>query len=268
MTIQAFIFDVDGTLADTEECHRQAFNHAFAEADLDWHWSPVDYRQLLKTTGGKERMAAHLRTLGLPADEERRVMALIPSLHAAKTRHYTALVQAGQVPLRPGVARLLAEAREAGLRLAIATTTSAVNIQALLQAALGHGGPGLFDAIACGDQVARKKPAPDVYQLALSRLGLGPQQAVALEDSANGLRAARAAGLWTVVTPCFWTLDDDLADAQLVLPHLGDPAQPLPGAVHPLLRGATWLTAQALAELAGPPCRALAATDSLEGLAP
>jgi HAD superfamily hydrolase (TIGR01509 family) len=256
VSIEALIFDVDGTLADTEECHRQAFNQAFDEAELGWHWSPVDYKHLLKTTGGKERMAAHLHTLALPEDEQRRVQAMIPALHAAKTRIYTALVHAGRVPLRPGVARLLAEAREAGLRLGIATTTSAENVDALLAATLGEAGTALFEVIACGDQVPRKKPAPDIFKLALDTLGLPPERAVALEDSGNGLRAARAAGLWTVVTPSFWTADDDLSDAQLVLPHLGDPVWPLPFAAAATLQGARWLSARALVSLAGTPAPA------------
>lgn len=247
MKIQALIFDVDGTLADTEECHRQAFNQAFDEAGLDWHWSPTDYRRLLQTTGGKERLAAHLQSLDWPEAERQRVAAMIPALHAAKTRHYTARVEAGQVPLRPGVARLIAEARQAGVRLAIATTTTAENIQALLVATLGAPGPSWFDAIACGDQVPRKKPAPDVYQLALARLGLPAESAVALEDSGNGLRAAQAAGLWTLVTPCFWTAEDDFSGAQLVLPHLGDAEHPLPAASAALLQGARWLGLDTLA---------------------
>lgn len=257
MNIEALIFDVDGTLADTEECHRQAFNQAFNEAGLDWHWSPVDYRRLLKTTGGKERMADYLATQALPDGERRRVAAMIPALHAAKTRYYTARVQAGQVPLRPGVARLIAEAREAGLRLGIATTTSAQNIEALLLATLGGAGPRLFDAVACGDEVPCKKPAPDVYQLVLARLALPAACAVAFEDSANGLRAAQAAGLWTVVTPSFWTADEDLSDGQLVLPHLGDPEHPLPASSAALLQGARWLGLDALVSRAqgGRPAR-------------
>jgi HAD superfamily hydrolase (TIGR01509 family) len=252
MSIRALIFDVDGTLADTEELHRQAFNAAFADAGLRWDWSRARYRELLRVTGGKERIAHYIDRLGLEPLDRRAALAHIPTLHAAKTRHYAALVEGGRVPLRPGVARLLREAREAGLHLAIASTTSPANVEALLLATLGAEGPGLFDLIASGDLVAQKKPAPDVFELALRTLGLDADEAVAFEDSAHGLRAARAAGLWTVVTPTLWSEDDDFSDAQLLLPHLGDPGLPLPGEPGGRLPDAAWLTLQGLEQLRHP----------------
>jgi HAD superfamily hydrolase (TIGR01509 family) len=253
MSIQALIFDVDGTLADTEELHRQAFNAAFADAGLRWDWSRARYRELLRVTGGKERIAHHIDTLGLDELDRRAALARIPALHAAKTRHYAALVDSGAAPLRPGVVRLLHEAREAGLHLAVASTTSPANVEALLVAALGPQGPALFDLFACGDLVRHKKPAPDVFELVLRTLGLDADEAVAFEDSAHGLRAARAAGLWTVVTPTWWTAEEDFGDAQLLLPHLGDPAQPLAGEPGARLPDAAWLTLQGLAQLRRPP---------------
>ncbi|NML15804.1 HAD family hydrolase [Azohydromonas caseinilytica] len=252
MTLNALIFDVDGTLADTEELHRQAFNAAFADAGLRWDWGRARYRELLRVTGGKERIAHHIDSLGLGDNDRRAALARVPALHAAKTRHYAALVESGALRLRPGVARLLREAREAGLRLAIASTTSPSNVEALLVSTLGPEGPGLFDVIACGDLVRRKKPAPDVFELALRTLGLEPEEAVAFEDSANGLRAARAAGLWTVVTPTLWTVDEELGEASLLLPHLGDPEQPLSGEPGGRLPDAPWLTLQGLEQLRRP----------------
>jgi HAD superfamily hydrolase (TIGR01509 family) len=242
MSIQALIFDVDGTLADTEEAHRVAFNLAFERYQLGWVWEPSQYRELLNTTGGKERMARYIDELPIGAAERQRLHQLVPDIHAEKTRFYSSFVNDGAVPLRPGIARLLDEARSAGCRLAIASTTTAVNIDKLLQSTLGAGGRGLFSVIACGDQVRAKKPAPDIYRLALRSLELPPEQAVAFEDSPNGLRAARAAGLWTVVTPNFWTEDKDFPFAPLLLPHLGDPQQPLRGEPGRQLRLAAWLT--------------------------
>ncbi|HET7794607.1 MAG TPA: HAD-IA family hydrolase [Rhizobacter sp.] len=222
MSIEALIFDVDGTLADTEEAHRLAFNRAFELQRVGWSWSRAEYRQLLEITGGKERIAAFIDSLPLPAAERQRLQALVPALHADKTRFYGEAVEQGQVTLREGVERLLHEALDEGCRLAIASTTTAANISALLNATLGARGIDLFAVIACGDQVRAKKPAPDVYELVLSVLGLPPEQALAIEDSAHGLHAATAAGLWTLVTPTFWTQGSDFSRAGLVLPSLGE----------------------------------------------
>ncbi len=250
--IEALVFDVDGTLADTEESHRAAFNLAFERLGLGWHWSASHYRELLAVTGGKERLAAHVQRLPESPAVRQQLLARVPEIHAEKTKFYAAAVRDGLVPLRPGVARLLEEAHDAGCHLAIASTTTAVNVDALLQSALGSRGLELFDVIACGDQVPAKKPAPDIYQLVLRTLGLDAAHAVAVEDSPNGLRAARAAGLWTVVTPTYWTAGGDYADAGLVLPHLGDPAEPLPGEPGDALRDHAWLTLDELQRLAEP----------------
>jgi HAD superfamily hydrolase (TIGR01509 family) len=253
MAIEALIFDVDGTLADTEEAHRVAFNLAFERLRLDWHWSRDDYRRLLEVTGGKERIASFIDTLRVTPTERARLRACVPAVHAEKTRFYTAAVHDGGVALREGVARLLQEALDAGLRLAIASTTTAANIHALLASTLGPRGLDHFSVIACGDQVRAKKPAPDIYRLALATLGLPPERAVALEDSVNGLRSATGAGLWTLVTPTFWTEGSDFSAAGLVLPTLGEPDAPLPGEPGCLLRTAGWLRLEELCTRASPP---------------
>lgn len=242
MTTQALIFDVDGTLADTEEAHRTAFNAAFEHFRLEWRWSPDAYRGLLKTTGGKERMAVFIDSLVLTPAERKRLLGLVPALHAEKTQRYSALVAEGSVQLRPGVLRLAEEALAAGCRLAIASTTTAANIDALLNATLGPRGLEMFSVIACGDQVRAKKPAPDIYRLVLEHLGVDADSAVAVEDSRNGVRAAVGAGLWTVVTPNFWTDGEDFSGAGLILPTLGDAQQPIPGEPGARLEDAGWLT--------------------------
>lgn len=225
--LEALIFDVDGTLADTEEAHRQAFNLAFLEFELGWDWNAALYRELLAVSGGRERIAHYIDTLPLPAPERSRLRGIASLVHGAKTRIYKGLVEGFRLPLRTGVARLICEAREAGLRLAIASTTTPANVDALLSAALAPGSARWFSVVASGDIVPRKKPEPDVYISALQSLRLPAECCVAFEDSQNGLRAARAAQLFTVVTPTRWTAGQDFGGAQLVLESLGDRDRPL-----------------------------------------
>jgi HAD superfamily hydrolase (TIGR01509 family) len=226
MELQALIFDVDGTLADTErDGHRVAFNAAFAEAGLDWHWSVELYGQLLAITGGKERIRHFVATCQPPLPPGEDLNALIARLHQAKTRHYTALLAQGGIPLRPGVKRLLQEARAAGIRLAIATTTTPENVTALLEHTLPES-LSWFEVIAAGDIVPAKKPAPDIYFYTLEQMGLPPQACLAFEDSENGLRSAQQAGIPTVVTVNDYTRDQDFSGAALVLDHLGEPEDP------------------------------------------
>ncbi len=227
MGIRALIFDVDGTIADTEETHRQSFNAAFLEHGLAWDWSRREYAGLLRTSGGKERIAVYIESLGLEAQEKARLMPMVQLIHASKTRIYGELIADGRAPLRPGVARLIGEARAAGVRLAIASTTTAANISALIGAQFGAGAWNWFEALACGDVVPDKKPAPDIYVRALGMLRLPAQDCVAFEDSVNGLRSAKAAGLYTVVTPTVWSEGQDFSGADLLLRSLGDADAPL-----------------------------------------
>jgi HAD superfamily hydrolase (TIGR01509 family) len=213
----ALIFDVDGTLAETEELHRQAFNHAFARQGLDWQWDPAVYKDLLRVTGGKERIRAHHERLRIAAplsDVD------IAELHRIKTAHYAELVETGCCPLRPGVTDLLIAARARGQRLAIATTTSHGNIDALLSRALGKRWAADFDAIVAGDDVRLKKPAPDVYVEILARLKLDASDCVAIEDSANGLIAASRANIPVLITRSMFFRDDDFSQARVVLDDL------------------------------------------------
>ena len=222
MALQALIFDVDGTLADTEAAHLAAFNHAFAEEGLDWHWDITLYTELLEISGGKERMAHYWRrTRGDIVDVDGTgVRDTIDRLHALKTAAYESMVQDGAVELRPGVLRLMSEALAQGLRLAIATTTSPVNIAALLRTAIGPDWRSHFLAIGDASNAPIKKPHPQVYLKVLADMRLHAADCVAFEDSANGLRAARAAGLATVVTPNSFTAHHDFTGALRVVPDL------------------------------------------------
>jgi HAD superfamily hydrolase (TIGR01509 family) len=219
MSLKALIFDVDGTLAETEELHRACFNVAFAEAGLGWHWDQALYRRLLEVTGGKERIR-HFIDLwhGSPDLDADRIRAL----HERKTAIYAQRMAAGGLMPRPGILRLIHEAREGGVLCAIATTTSRSNVDALLDAAFAPDAQGWFTAIAAGDEVAHKKPAPDVYALALKNLGLAAEDCLAIEDSYNGLESARAAGLQCVITLSPYTEGQDFSAALKILDHLGD----------------------------------------------
>lgn len=248
MAISALLFDVDGTLADTEETHRQAFNAAFLEFRLPYEWSRDQYEDLLRISGGKERLAHFFERLPVARQERDRLLANVTGLHRVKTERYAELVATGGSPLRPGVKRLINDAIAAGVRVGIASTTTSANVAALLDAELGRNAHQRFAVIACGDVVPAKKPAPDIYRLALSTLGLGAAQAVAFEDSANGLASAKAAGLFTVVTPTRWTASQDFGEADLALPSLGDPDAPLDAASAARI-GSAFLTLEILARL-------------------
>jgi HAD superfamily hydrolase (TIGR01509 family) len=227
MTLLALLFDVDGTLADTErDGHRPAFNQAFQDAGLDWHWDVALYGKLLAVTGGKERMKYYIDHFRPDYRKPENFDDLVAELHKAKTRHYMALAAQGGIPMRPGVKRLLNEARAAGLRLAIATTTTPENVTVLLEHSLGSGTQGWFEVIAAGDIVPAKKPAPDIYHYALEKMGLNPADCLAFEDSENGLRASLGAGLKTLVTVNDYTLDHDFTGAMVVLSDLGEPGAP------------------------------------------
>ncbi len=225
--LKALLFDVDGTLADTErDGHRVAFNAAFDEYGIGWHWDVELYGKLLAVTGGKERMnfyaSEFLNNENLPANLEQ----LVPELHAAKTRHYTELLSTGAIPLRPGIERLLKEARQQNLRLAIATTTTPDNVTALLEHTLGSESLGWFEVIAAGDIVPEKKPASDIYDYALTEMKLASDACIAFEDSHNGILSSIGAGLPTIIAVNGYTHDHDFSGALLVLDHMGEPDHP------------------------------------------
>jgi HAD superfamily hydrolase (TIGR01509 family) len=220
--LKALIFDVDGTLADTEALHLEAFNHAFAQEGLGWHWDTALYTQLLEISGGKERMAHHWRTVNAGVTEVAAgaTQATINRLHEIKTAYYENAVNNGAVQLRPGVLALMNEAMKQGLSLAIATTTSPVNIAALLRAAVGPDWRRHFLAVGDASSSPLKKPHPQVYLQVLNDMGLQGTQCLAFEDSFNGLRAATAAGIRTIITPNSFTAHHDFTGALRVVPDL------------------------------------------------
>jgi HAD superfamily hydrolase (TIGR01509 family) len=227
MALEALLFDVDGTLADTErDGHRPAFNRAFQEFGLDWDWDAELYGKLLAVTGGKERIRYFVENFlpgyEKPADFD----ALVAQLHQAKTRHYTAMLADGAIPVRAGIRRLLNEAREAGMRLAVVTTTTPQNVTELLRHSLTEDAESWFEVIAAGDIVPAKKPASDIYFWALREMNLSPEQCLAFEDSHNGLRASHGAGVRTVVTVNGYTAHEKFDSAVAVLSSLGEPEAP------------------------------------------
>jgi len=221
LNLKCLMFDVDGTLANTEEAHRKSFNYVFTHAGLDWDWDQALYKQLLRISGGVERMLhyADTRQLKIPSDDP---VDFVKNLHRQKTAYYNQLLQSGEIKLRTGVERIIREARQADVRLAITTTTTRVNVETLLQVNLGSESLAWFDAWVCGEEVKHKKPDPEVYTMALQLLNVKASQSIAFEDSYNGVRAACAAGIPCLVTPNPYTDGDDFSGAFMVVDTLGD----------------------------------------------
>lgn len=221
--IKALLWDVDGTLAETErDGHRVAFNRAFEACGLPWRWDEARYGKLLGIAGGRERLWHDLQTRDdapVLADER---SALVASVHQQKNAIYAGLVRDGGIPLRPGVMNLLRQCREQGVRMGIATTTSRVNVDALLRVHLGASWADWFSVVVCGEDVRHKKPDPEVYQRAMQALGIGPLECVAIEDSPGGVAAACALDIPVVVTQSAYFADATIEGAVAIGPGLGE----------------------------------------------
>ena len=220
--MKALIFDCDGVLVDTErDGHRIAFNRAFAEKGYTCEWDVELYGELLKISGGKERMKHYFNTTQWPDDISDQD-ALIKELHKLKTDLFMHIIESGELPLRPGVARLVDEAIADGMNLAVCSTSNERSVNLIVETLLGNERKAKFNAILAGDIVSKKKPDPEIYNLALERLNLQPHECVVVEDSRNGLLAAKAAGMHCIVTTNGYTENEDFAGAALIVPELGD----------------------------------------------
>lgn len=255
MTLRALLFDVDGTLADTERLgHRPAYNRAFKKLGLSFRWGPKLYRKLLRQPGGRERLLHYLKRYQPDLGEHAATAANDPegwvrSVHELKSRYFRRMVRRGVVPLRPGVARLMREAREAGMRIAIVTSASRATLKPLLRHSLGPELMKEIELFVCGEDVQHKKPAPDLYLKALARMDLAARDCMAIEDSAMGLAAATAAGIATVITTNDNTVHEEFERALLVLDNLGEPGAPARASHGKLESGC--VTVASLLKLAG-----------------
>ena len=220
--MEALIFDCDGVLVDTErDGHRIAFNMAFANKRIDVVWSVEEYKTLLKVAGGKERMKYYFDENGWPAqfaDQEE----LIISLHKQKTQFFMQLIESGALPLRPGIKRIVDEAIAHNLKLAVCSTSNEKSVRLIVELLLGKKRASNFQAILAGDIVTRKKPNPEIYNLCIEKLNLNPRDCIVIEDSRNGLMAAKAANFNCLITTNSYTVDEDFTEADILVNELGD----------------------------------------------
>jgi len=219
--IKAVFFDQDGVIIDTErDGHRVSFNMTFKEYGFTDEWSVEYYHELLQIAGGKERMKHHWKTKGFSRKmTEEEIDKLIPEMHKRKTALFVELIETGKLPLRPGIHRFMQEAMEAGLKIAVCTTSNEQAARAITEKILKDI---QFELVLAGDVVKKKKPDPEIYNLALSRLGLKPEEVFVVEDSKNGVVAAKAAGMKTVVTTNGYTEKEDVSAGDVIVTCLGD----------------------------------------------
>ena len=218
--IEALFFDQDGVIIDTErDGHRVAFNRAFEEHQLEWHWDVNNYHRLIQVAGGKERIRHYIETQQLRVKTDLGLAEFVAGLHARKTEIFVQMIEAGELATRPGVRRLMLEAKSAGACVAICTTANELSANAVVRNALD----GIaIDFVLAGDVVKNKKPDPEIYRTAVERSGLRTEQCVVIEDSHVGVAAAKSAGLSVIATTSTYTVDEDLSHADIQLSCLGD----------------------------------------------
>ena len=226
MELAALMLDVDGTIAESEDAHREAFNAAFKDFGVAWHWDEAIYRDLLGISGGRERIRHYINRTHPEMASRPDLYSFIEAMHRAKSQFYAELVEDKTVKVRPGIIRLLSEARECGLRLALVGSTTEENLHTLFDKALGNDVLSLFEVIGDGNKVPAKKPAPDIYSWALQELSLPAAACLAIEDSPKGLQASLAAGVPAIVTVSSYTEGEDFIGATAVLSDLGEPDKP------------------------------------------
>ena len=221
--IKAVFFDQDGVIIDTErDGHRVSFNMTFREYGFTDEWSVEYYHELLQIAGGKERMKQHWKTKGFSRKvTEEEIDKLIPEMHKRKTALFVELIETGKLPLRPGIHRFMKEAMEAGLKIAVCTTSNEQAAKAITEKILKDI---KFDLVLAGDVVKKKKPDPEIYSLALTRLGLIPEEVFVVEDSKNGVLASKAAGMKTIVTTNGYTEKEDVSAGDVIVTCLGEPS--------------------------------------------
>ncbi len=246
--LKAIIFDMDGTLADTEEIHRQAFNSAFDEFEIDCHWDQNLYKSLLSISGGRERIRRYISENDLKSGDNISIEELAVKIHNRKSEIYRQRLVDGQVGLRTGVARLLNDAIQNNIVLAIATSSSINNVHALLKSGLGKDALNKFNTIVTCEDISEQKPSPAIYKLVLDRIGIEHSCCVAIEDTYNGNKSAIGAGITTVITTHMFTLDDQFDDASLVVNQLGEPDSPMK-VLSGNTRGRNYVTLELLDEL-------------------
>ena len=226
MKLNAILFDVGGTIAESEEIHRVSFNEAFKEFGLNWYWDEAIYRELVFIGGGKERIKHYITRAWPEMLKQKNLTKYIESVHRIKGQIYEELLNNTQYKTRPGIIRLLKELKNEKIRLAIVSDTTEENLINLFKKGLGINPIEWFEILAHGGCTIQKKPSPDIYLWTLERLKLPPESCLAIEDAPRGVDSAIDAGLKVLVTPSIYTLEEKFEKSSLLLSHLGEPEEP------------------------------------------
>ena len=223
MELSAVFFDVDGTISETENYHRKAFNEAFKEFNLDWFWDEPIYKELINIGGGKERIMHHIKRAWPEMHTYKNLSKYVDSIHKSKNEIYEDYLSESKIKTRPGIMRLINELKQRSIKIGLVSSTSEINLLNLFDKGLKIDHKEIFDIVAHGDSTPNKKPSPEIYEWALEKLRLPPQACIAVEDSPRGLDAAIKANICTIVTPSILTLNEDFKGAKLVVSDLGEP---------------------------------------------